>query len=122
MANLAFAYFDASIGKLSIYNWLVPGRARVPYEREVEYYPASHTVPVYEDMEAMYRSHALSRPKRADEFRVILLGDSSAWGFELHPQETLAGQLNALRLTTCDGRQIVVYNAAYPLPYAMKDL
>ncbi len=122
LANLAFAYFSPSIGKLSIYNWLVPGRERVPYEREVEYYSVSHTVPVYEDMDAMYRSHTLSRPKRADEFRVILLGDSSAWGFELHPDQTLAGQLNSLQLETCDGRQVVVYNAAYPLPYAMKDL
>ena len=122
VANLAFAYFDPSIGKVSIYNWLVPGRERVPYEREVDYYAIAHTVPVYEDMDAMYGSHILSRPNGDDEFRVILLGDSSAWGFELHPHETLAGQLNSLRLESCDGRQITVYNAAYPLPYAMKDL
>jgi hypothetical protein len=121
-ANLAFAYFDPPIGKLSIYNWLVPGRERVPYEREVDYYLIAHTVPVYEDMDAMYASHLLSRPKQDDEFRVILLGDSSTWGFELHPHETLAGLLNSLRLEACDGRRIVVYNAAFPLPYAMKDL
>ncbi len=122
LANVAFAYFDPPVGKLSIYNWLVPGRDRVPYEREVEYYNISHTIPVYEDMDAMYQSTTLSQPKQSDEFRVFLIGDSSAWGFELRPQETLVGQINALHLTTCDGRNIIAYNAAFPLPYVMKDL
>lgn len=122
LANFAFAYFNPPIGKLSIYNWLVPGRERVPYDREIENYNISHTIPVYEDMNAMYQSTTLSQPKQADEFRIFLLGDSSAWGFELRPEETLVGQLNALQLQTCDGKQIVVYNAAFPLPYVMKDL
>jgi hypothetical protein len=122
LANLVFAYFDPAVGRLSIYNWLVPGRERVPYEREVEYYNISHTVPVYEDMDAMYQSTTLSLPKRPDEFRVFLVGDSSAWGFELRPEDTLVGQINALQLVACDGRNIVAYNAAFPLPYVMKDL
>src|SRR5688572_23596536 len=122
LANLVFAYFDPPLGKLSIYNWLVPGRERVPYEREVEYYNISHTVPVYEDMDAMYQSTTLSQPKQPNEFRVFLVGDSSAWGFELHPEDTLVGQINALQLVTCDGRNIIAYNAAFPLPYVMKDL
>ncbi|MBL8079179.1 MAG: hypothetical protein JNM55_14535 [Anaerolineales bacterium] len=122
LANVAFAYFNPPVGKLSIYNWLIPGRERVPYEREVEYYDISHTVPIYEDMDAMYRSTILSRPKGENEFRIFLIGDSSAWGFQLRPEETLVGQLNTLNLKTCDGKQIVVYNAAFPLPYVMKDL
>jgi hypothetical protein len=120
--NLAFAFFDPALGNLSVYNWLVRGRERVPYEREVEYYGISHTIPVYEDMDVMYRSTTLSQPKQADEFRVFLLGDSSAWGFQLRPSETLNSQLNGLNLTSCDGRRITVYNAAFPLPYVMKDL
>lgn len=122
LANLALAHFDLPLGTLTIYNWLAPGRERVPYERETSYYLAAHTIPIYEDMDAMYASHILSRPKRADEYRVILLGDSSTWGFELHPNETLAGQLNDMKLTSCDGRRIVAYNGAFPLPYVMKDL
>ncbi|MCC7118878.1 MAG: SGNH/GDSL hydrolase family protein [Anaerolineales bacterium] len=122
LVNLAFAYFNPPVGKFSLYNWLIPGRARVPYEREVEYYEASHTIPVYEDLDAMYQSTLLAQPKQPDEFRVFLLGDSSAWGFQLHPEETLVGQLNALNLKTCAGKRIVVYNAAFPLPYVMKDL
>jgi hypothetical protein len=122
IANLAFAYFDPPIGKFSIYNWLVRGRVRVPYEREVDYYNISHTVPVYEDMDAMYQSTLLSQPGQPNEYRVFLIGDSSAWGFELRPEETLVAQLNSLDLQTCDGKRIVVYNAAFPLPYVMKDL
>jgi hypothetical protein len=122
IANVAFAYFDPPLGKLTFYNWLIPGRERVPYEREIEYYPFSHTIPVYEDMDAMYSSHILSQPKQADEFRIVLVGDSSAWGFELHPEDTLAGKLTALNLKTCEGKRIMVYNAAFPLPYVMKDL
>jgi hypothetical protein len=82
----------------------------------------AHTVPIYEDMDAMYQSTTLSQPKEPDEFRVFLLGDSSAWGFLLHPDDTVVGQLNSLNLKTCDGKKIIVYNAAFPLPYVMKDL
>jgi len=122
LANLAFALWRPAVGKFSIYNSLAPGRLRVPYEREVEYYPISHTIPVFEDMDAMFRSHVISQAKPAGEFRVALVGDSSAWAFELHPQDTLASQLTALGLKTCDGRRIVVYNSAFPLPYVAKDL
>lgn len=122
LANFAFAYFQPAVGKLSIYNWLVDGRERMPYEREVEYYPVSHTIPVYEDMDAMFSSHIVSRPKQADEYRVMLVGDSSTWAFGVTPQENLTGQLNALKLKACDGRQIVFYNIAFPLPYVAKDV
>lgn len=122
LANVVFAVFDPPIGKLTFYNWLFPGRERVPYEREIEYYPVSHTIPIYEDMDAMYSSHILSQPKQDDEYRVILIGDSSTWGFELHPEETLAATLTDLNMRTCGGERIVFYNAAFPLPYVMKDL
>jgi hypothetical protein len=122
LANFVFAWTEPAVGKLSIYNWLVPGRLRVPYEREVEYYPIAHTIPVFEDMDAMYQSHIISQPKPVDEFRVALVGDSSTWGIKLRPEDMLASQLTALNLTTCDGKRIVVYNAAFPLPYVAKDL
>ena len=122
IANLVFAWFSPPLGGRTLYNWLVRGRERVPYEREVDYYPIAHTIPVFEDMDAMYNSHVLSQPKLEDEFRVFLVGDSSAWGFQLLPQQTLAGQINSLQVKSCDGRRVVAYNAAFPLPYLMKDL
>ena len=122
LVNLAFGFVNPPVGRLSIYNWLVPGRERVPYEREVEYYLGAHTIPVFEDMDAMYHSHILSRPKQPDEYRVVLVGDSSTWGFGLRPEDTQAGKITRLNLTTCTGKRIVAYNAAFPLPYVMKDL
>lgn len=122
LANILFAYFQPPVGRLSIYNWLVPGRERMPYEREVEYYSVSHTIPVYEDMNAMFSSHIVSRPKQADEYRIMLVGDSSTWAFEITPEENLTAQLNLLNLKTCDGKRIVFYNIAFPLPYVAKDV
>jgi len=122
LANLAFAYFQPPVGKLSVYNWLVSGRERMPYEREIEYYLVSHTIPVYEDMDAMFSSHVVSRPKQADEYRVMLVGDSSTWAFGLTPEENLTAQLNLLGLKTCDGKRVVFYNIAFPLPYVAKDV
>lgn len=122
LANILFAYFQPSVGKLSIYNWLVPGRERLPYEREVEYYPVSHTIPIYEDMDAMFSSHIVSQSKYADEYRVMLVGDSSTWAFGLTSKENLTSQLNLLNLKTCNGKRVVFYNIAFPLPYVAKDV
>ncbi len=44
----------------------------------------------------MFASHEISAgAKPADEFRVILIGDSSTWGFLLPADQTLAAYLNA---------------------------
>lgn len=103
---------------LSLYNHLYPGRERLPYgENPAESYNLSlNSIP------AMFASHRLSQPKSADEFRVILLGDSGIWGWFLPNEETLAGQLNAMGLETADGRRVAVYNLGYPIMSLSKDL
>jgi hypothetical protein len=70
----------------------------------------------------MLASHVIARPKAADEYRVLLIGDSSAWGWLLKPSDTLAAQLNALGLKRADGRRVVVYNLGYPIMSLTKDL
>jgi hypothetical protein len=70
----------------------------------------------------MFASHAVSRSKAPDEYRVLLVGDSSVWGFLLPPEHTLAAQINALRLAAPDGRRVVVYNLGYPILSLTKDL
>ena len=63
----------------------------------------------------MFASHLIAAgPKPEDEYRVIVIGDSSVWGTLLRPEESLAGQLDAAGLTTCDGKQVRVYNLGYP--------
>jgi hypothetical protein len=73
-------------------------------------------------LDALFGSHAVARPKAADEYRVLLVGDSSVWGYLLPAQQTLAAQLNALGLVTADGRRVVAYNLGYPILSLTKDL
>jgi hypothetical protein len=90
--NLLFALLRPGIGSLSAYNTIFPGRERLPFgENSAKAYNLSLF-----DLDAMFASHEISGdPKQADEFRVILIGDSSVWGTLLKPEETLAGQLNS---------------------------
>jgi hypothetical protein len=120
LLNLVFAAarpLDA-LGRLSLYNLAFPGRARLPYG-EV---PADDLNLTLNNLPAMFAAHELSRPPAPDEFRVLLIGDSGAWGWFLTPGETLAGQLNALDLRAADGRRVVVYNLGYPVMSLTKDL
>jgi hypothetical protein len=107
-----------AIGKISIYNSLVPGRLRLPFGENPE---ASYNLSLFQ-LDAMFASHQVSTPKPAGEYRVLIIGDSSVWGILLRPEETLAGQINALELTTSDGRAVRAYNLGYPTISVMKDL
>jgi hypothetical protein len=122
LANLLLAAIHPPLGRLSIYNSLVPGRQRFPFE-DAEFEHLGHTMMLYEDFDAMFASHVISEgPKPSDEFRVILLGDSSVWGYNLPGPGTLSSQLNALNLLTCAQKKVVVYNLAYVGTYLPKDL
>jgi len=108
-----------ALGRLSLYNHLFPGRPRFPFGENPQ---QAYNFSLY-SLEAMFASHELSGlDKAADEYRLLLLGDSSVWGTLLRPEETLAGQINALRLKTCDGRQVRAYNLGYPTLSVTKDL
>jgi hypothetical protein len=120
--NLLFALLDPPIGKITAYNSLWPGRVRFPYAESPEYYSLGYNAPVIEDFDAMFGAHILSAgPKPADEFRVLLLGDSSTWGGHVGPQDMLAGQFNRLGLVSCDGRRIKAYDLGYPWPSLLRD-
>jgi hypothetical protein len=106
-----------ALGKLSIYGWLVPARSRLPYgEQPTRAYNLS-----LNSLEAMFASHQIKQPKQPDEFRVILLGDSSVWGVLLHPDQTLDAYLNAAHLRR-DGRPMRFYNLGYPVQSLTKDV
>ncbi len=80
--NLVFAALNltAAVGHLTLYNWMLPGRQRLPYGDN----PArSYNLNLY-NLEAMFASHELAgTPKAADDFRVLVMGDFSVWGFLL---------------------------------------
>jgi len=119
--NLVFASFDLwpLIGKLSVYNAIVPGRTRLPYGSDPE---RSYNLTISQ-LDVMLASHEIAGKEKApDEFRVLVLGDSSVWGFLLQPGETLPAQLDAGAYRMADGRRIQVYNFGYPTMSLAKDL
>src|SRR5512143_1649388 len=118
--NILFAVLNPieALGRLSLYNGIVPGRERLPYgEDSAKSYNLSTT-----NIPAMLASHVIARPKAADEFRVMVIGDSGTWGWLLDNQDTLAGQINTQQLTTADGRRVVAYNLGYPVMALTKDV
>jgi hypothetical protein len=97
------------LSRVTIYNTLVPGRQRLPWGERPE---LAFNVTV-NNVDAMFASHEIARPKAADEFRVVLVGDSSTWGFLLKPEDTLSALLNAKQLRR-NGKRVRVYNLGYP--------
>lgn len=116
--NFAFIYInDVPLGKLTLYNSVFPGRERFPFGET----PDSYNLSLF-DLDAMFASHVLSGTEKAtDEYRVLLIGDSSVWGTLLAPEQTLAGQLNTISMTAC-GKTVHVYNLGYPTISLTKDL
>jgi hypothetical protein len=108
-----------AISKLSFYNYLFPGRVRLPYGEVPD---QAYNLSVY-SLDAMFASHEISAPtKSSNEYRVILVGDSSVWGYLLKPNDMLSAQLNSNNLKLKDGREIRAYNLGYPTLSLMKDL
>ena len=116
--NFAFIFLqDVPIGKLSLYNIVFRGRERFPFGETRESYNLSLF-----NLDAMFASHTLAGTEKApNEYRVLLIGDSSVWGTLLTPEQTLAGQLNAGAITAC-GKTIRAYNLGYPTISLTKDL
>jgi len=116
--NFAFlAIKGVPLGRLSLYNSIFPGRERFPFGESRESYNLSLF-----DVDAMFASHVLNGTDKAqDEYRVLLIGDSSVWGTLLEPEQTLAGQLNATPISAC-GKTVRAYNLGYPTISLTKDL
>ena len=122
LLNVVFALFNPPVGKLTLYNHIIPGRLRFPYEQEPAFYFIGYNAPIYEDYDAMFGAHVISQPKAADEFRLILLGDSATWGVSVQANEMLSEQINRLHVKTCNGRSVRAYNLSYPFSSLTRDL
>ena len=119
--NIGFAvwYPVNELGKISFYNLFFPGRLRLPYGDIPE---KAYNLSIY-NLEAMFSSHELcANQKPTDEYRVILIGDSSIWGFLQEPHQTLANYINQEKITSPDGRKVKAYNFGYPVMSLTKDL
>lgn len=120
MLNLLFAWFLPldTLGAISLYNTILPGRARLPYGENpsVSYSLSLNNIP------AMLASHEINEAVSEDAFQILVIGDSGTWGWLLEDDDALAGQINALELTTAAGRPVVAYNLGYPIMALAKDL
>ena len=121
LINLLFSpiAFLPTLGQISTYNVIFPGRVRLPYGENPD---QAYNFSLY-NLEAMFTSHILAAPKKPlDEYRVLIIGDSSVWGYLLKPKNTLSGYINAANLKVNDGRSMRAYNLGYPTLSLTKDL
>ena len=116
IVNIVYAVVDPPVAGISAYNTIFPGRVRLPFGDGADQF----TVMV-DNLDIMFASHVISKPKGTGEYRVVLIGDSSIWGENLTAEESLSEQWNRSDLR-CGERAIKVYNLGYPHPSVIKDL
>jgi len=114
--NVGFAVIDPPLYKVSIYNTIFPGRVRLPFSDDAGLYSV-----MVDDLDIMVASHEISAPKKTDEFRIVLIGDSSVWGEGSPAQQSISVLWNEFGLS-CGNRRVKFYNLAYPHPSVVKDL
>ncbi len=111
--NIGYALFAPRVSEVSAYNFLFPGLTRLPFG-------GSFSVMI-DNVDPMLASHRIAAPKAQDEYRVVLLGDSSVWGENLRAYDIISEQWNRLHLR-CGDKTIKVYDLGYPHPSVVKDL
>ncbi len=119
--NIVYALLNPLpvLGRFSLYNVLFPGRLRLPYGDDPD---RSFNITL-SHLGAMFAAHEIQGTyKSEEEFRVLVIGDSSVWGFLLEPTQTLSAQINQSEIKTEDGRTVRAYNLGYPTMSVTKDL
>ena len=117
---IAFDVFQAAINldrrleTLSIYRHFVPPMARLDVMRD---YPT----PVMWRLEPLLDAHQIGQPKRPDEFRVAVLGDSGSFDLFAPARDAIPGQMTRLN-ASIGGRRVRAYNLSYQTPNPLKDL
>ena len=107
------------LGNLSAYNLVFPGRQRLPWSEN----PSVAYNLSLNNLDAMFASHEVSGGSKPEgEYRVLVFGDSSVWGFFLTNEETYTANLNKAQLVTQDGRHVRAYNLGFPTISLTKDL
>lgn len=119
LLNLAYAivYPRELLGSISAYNLIFPGRERFPHGDV----PEKAFNITTSNLRAMLQSHVVSQVE-AKEFRIVVIGDSSVWGFLLKPGQTFSAKLNQMELSAPGGKPVRFYNLGYPTLSVTKDL
>ena len=116
LLNLLYGLSEPQGARVSGYNVLFPGRTRLPFGMVGDPY----TVTV-DDVDAMFASHLIAKPRLPGEYRIALIGDSSVWGEGLGADQVISEQWNQMNIG-CRGQTIRTFNLGYPHPSVVKDL
>ena len=120
LSNLCFALANPSTGHLALFNDMLPGFDRFP---ELRAQADASGVSIMTDFDILFPLHIISsREKPKDEFRIVMVGDSSVWGTLLRLEQTMTGQINSAQLQSCDNRRVVAYNLGLGGKSALRDL
>ena len=114
--NLVYGLINPQVAQVSGYNAIFPGRTRLPFGVSGDPY----TITV-DNVDVMFASHTISASKASNEFRVVLIGDSSVWGENLGAYEVISEQWNKWNIQ-CGNKIIKAYDLGYPHPSIIKDL
>ena len=112
--NVIYALVNPPVSELSAYNLLFPGRVRMSFGDFSDPY-----VVMIDNVDAMFASHAVSKPKTPEEYRVVVIGDSSVWGEGVHVDESISEQFDNLNIQ-CGGRVVKTYNLRLSTPVGDK--
>lgn len=95
-----------ALTQVNLWGLVGHGRSRLIYTTDV----ANGQLPI----EAMLAAHEIAyTPKAANEFRVLILGNSGPYGANLSDEETLSSLLNS-RNIHINGKKLTAYNLAFP--------
>jgi len=105
------------LGDLSLYNILFDGRYRLPFGENPK---RSYNLSLY-NLDAMFASHEINKKQTdLEDLHVVLIGDSSIWGYLQAPDDTLSELLNKRFLE--NDEKIIFHNLGYPSISILKDL
>lgn len=114
--NILYGWFNPPGAQVSGYNVIFPGRTRLPFGVGGDPYSVA-----IENVDITFLSHAIAAPKSPDEYRIVMIGDSSLWGEDLGAYEVISEQWNQLS-SRCGDKTIRAYDLGYPHPSVLKDL
>jgi len=105
------------LGGLRFNNLVLDRRTRGPFGENPK---RSYNLSLY-NLDAMFASHEINKKQTdIEDFHVVLIGDSSIWGFLQEPDNTLSGILNKRFME--DDKKIIFHNLGYPSISILKDL
>jgi len=116
--NFGWIYLSRlPIGDASLYNLVFTGRYRLPFGENPK---RSYNLSLY-NLDAMFASHEINKKQDdVEDIHVVLIGDSSIWGFLQKPENTISGLLN--KRFVGEDKKVNFHNLGFPSISILKDL